>query len=1005
MAEAAGHAFASREVSGNKESGSPWIGQSIPRVEDSALLTGRGRFIDDLGVHPGTLHAAILRSPHAHADIVSIETSAAKRAQGVVAVLDGDDVKALTSSLVVGVKAPVECWPIAVGRVRYVGEPVAVVVATDRYLAEDAVDLIEVQYRARPAVIDPLAALRADAPVLHDGFGGNVASDRTFRYGNPEQAFASAAHRISIDIRYPRNSCTPIETYGLVADYDPGEDAYDVLANFQGPFSIHAVLSRALKVPGNRLRLRTPPDSGGSFGVKQGIFPYIVLIAAAARAAGRPVKWIEDRLEHLTASVSATNRATTLHAAVADDGRIHALDWDQIEDCGAHLRAPEPATLYRMHGNLTGAYDIRHLAVRNRVVVTNKTPTGLNRGFGGPQVYFALERLVQRIAVELGLDPLDVITRNLVAADAFPYRTASGALLDSGNYQEAIQRGVDEGKLAELKSRRDAARAQGRLYGIGFTAVVEPSVSNMGYITTVLTPAERRKAGPKNGAQATATVAIDPVGSVSVHVASVPQGQGHRTVLSQVVADVFGLTPGDVRVNTEIDTAKDAWSIASGNYASRFAPAVAGTAKLAAERIAVKLARVAASQLNTEADDIVFAGGQVRSKRNPDNKVSFSRVAGLSHWSPGALPDGIGQTIRETVFWSPPELTAPDDDDQINSSLCHGFIFDFCGVEIDRTTLQTRIDRYVTMHDCGTILHPAMVDGQIRGGFAQAVGAALYEEYAYGPDGSFLTGTFADYLLPTTAEIPDPFILHMQTPSPVTPLGSKGVGEGNCMSTPVCIANAVADALGVKDITLPLVPAKLAQAVRGAEPAPPAGRASGSVKKQSGDRRLHGEGEAVVSAPAERVWAMLLDPETLRAVIPGCHSVQKISDTHFRADVTIGIGPVKGRYRADVTLSDLDPPHAVTLGGSAEGALGFGGGEGRITLLPTGNGGTSIRYVYEAAIGGKVASIGGRLLDGAARVIIGQFFAALARQAGGGAADSSPSSLLLKLRRWFGGPR
>ena len=1005
MAEAAGHAFASREVSGNKESGSPWIGQSIPRVEDSALLTGRGRFVDDLGVHPGTLHAAILRSPHAHADIVSIETSAAKRAQGVVAVLDGDDVKALTSSLVVGVKAPVECWPIAVGRVRYVGEPVAVVVATDRYLAEDAVDLIEVQYRTRPAVIDPLAALRADAPVLHDGFGGNVASDRTFRYGNPEQAFASAAHRISIDIRYPRNSCTPIETYGLVADYDPGEDAYDVLANFQGPFSIHAVLSRALKVPGNRLRLRTPPDSGGSFGVKQGIFPYIVLIAAAARAAGRPVKWIEDRLEHLTASVSATNRATTLHAAVADDGRIHALDWDQIEDCGAHLRAPEPATLYRMHGNLTGAYDIRHLAVRNRVVVTNKTPTGLNRGFGGPQVYFALERLVQRIAVELGLDPLDVITRNLVAADAFPYRTASGALLDSGNYQEAIQRGVDEGKLAELKSRRDAARAQGRLYGIGFTAVVEPSVSNMGYITTVLTPAERRKAGPKNGAQATATVAIDPVGSVSVHVASVPQGQGHRTVLSQVVADVFGLTPGDVRVNTEIDTAKDAWSIASGNYASRFAPAVAGTAKLAAERIAVKLARVAASQLNTEADDIVFAGGQVRSKRNPDNKVSFSRVAGLSHWSPGALPDGIGQTIRETVFWSPPELTAPDDDDQINSSLCHGFIFDFCGVEIDRTTLQTRIDRYVTMHDCGTILHPAMVDGQIRGGFAQAVGAALYEEYAYGPDGSFLTGTFADYLLPTTAEIPDPFILHMQTPSPVTPLGSKGVGEGNCMSTPVCIANAVADALGVKDITLPLVPAKLAQAVRGAEPAPPAGRASGSVKKQSGDRRLHGEGEAVVSAPAERVWAMLLDPETLRAVIPGCHSVQKISDTHFRADVTIGIGPVKGRYRADVTLSDLDPPHAVTLGGSAEGALGFGGGEGRITLLPTGNGGTSIRYVYEAAIGGKVASIGGRLLDGAARVIIGQFFAALARQAGGGAADSSPSSLLLKLRRWFGGPR
>jgi len=997
MAEAASHAFASHEP------GSPWVGRSIPRVEDAALLTGRGRFIDDLGVRPGTLHAAILRSPHAHADIVSIETSAAKRAPGVVAVLDGEDVKGLTASLVVGVKAPVQCWPIAVERVRYVGEPVAMVVATDRYLAEDAVDLIEVQYRARPAVVDPLAALDTDAPVLHDGFVGNVASDRTFRYGNPEQAFATAAHRISLDIRYPRNSCTPIETYGVVAEYDPGDDAYDVLANFQGPFSIHAVLSRALRVPGNRLRLRTPPDSGGSFGVKQGIFPYIVLVAAAARAAGRPVKWIEDRLEHLTASVSATNRATTLSAAVTDDGRILALDWDQVEDCGAHLRAPEPATLYRMHGNLTGAYDIRHLAVRNRVVVTNKTPTGLNRGFGGPQVYFALERLVHRIAVELSLDPLDIIRRNLVAADAFPYRTASGALLDSGNYQEAIRHGVNEGALEDLKSRRDAARAQGRLYGIGYTAVVEPSVSNMGYITTVLTAAERRKAGPKNGAQATATIAIDPVGSVTVHVASVPQGQGHRTVLSQVVADIFGLAPADIRVNTEMDTVKDAWSIASGNYASRFAPAVAGTAKLAAERIAQRLARIAASQLNTDVEDIEFTGGYVGSKRNPENRVSFSRLAGLSHWAPGALPDGVGQTIRETVFWSPPELTAPDEEDHINSSLCHGFIFDFCGVEVDRTTLQTRIDRYVTMHDCGTILHPAMVDGQIRGGFAQAIGAALYEEYAYASDGSFLTGTFADYLLPTTAEVPDPLILHMQTPSPFTPLGSKGVGEGNCMSTPVCIANAVADALGLKDVELPLVPAKLAQIVRGAEPAPPAGRAAEGIEKRNGDRRLRGEGEAMVGAPAERVWAMLLDPATLQAVIPGCHNVDKISDTHFRADVTLGIGPVKGRYRADVRLSDLDPPHAVTLGGSAEGALGFGGGEGRITLIPTENGGTTIRYVYDAAIGGKVASIGGRLLDGAARVIIGQFFAALARKAGGGGAGQSRISLLAKIGRLFGG--
>jgi 2-furoyl-CoA dehydrogenase large subunit len=772
------------------------------------------------------------------------------------------------------------------------------------------------------------------------------------------------------------------------------------LANFQGPFSIHAVISRALKVPGNRLRLRTPPDSGGSFGVKQGVFPYTVLIAAAARVAGRPVKWIEDRLEHLSAATSATNRATTLSAAVDHDGKILGLDWDQIEDCGAHLRAPEPATLYRMHGNLTGAYDIRNLAVRNRVVVTNKTPTGLNRGFGGPQVYFALERLVQCIAVELCLDPLDVIRRNLIPSGAFPYRTASGALLDSGDYSAGIDLGASEGRLDDLAKRRDVARTEGRLYGIGYAAVVEPSVSNMGYITTVLTAAERRKAGPKNGAQATATVSIDPVGAVSVHIASVPQGQGHRTVISQVVADIFGLMPADIRVNTEVDTAKDAWSIASGNYASRFAAAVAGTAKIAADRLAVRLARIAAGQLNVDVDDIVFRKGHVGSRSNPDNAVSFSRVAALSHWSPGSLPDDIGHTIRETAFWTPPELTPPDDEDHINSSLCHGFIFDFCGVEIDRVTGATRIDRYVTMHDCGKILHPAMVDGQIRGGFGQGLGAALLEEFAYAPDGSFLSGTFADYLVPTATEIPEPIIIHMETPSPFTPLGAKGVGEGNCMSTPVCIANAVADALGEKNIVLPLLPARLAALIHGQEVAAPRGSRPQASAAKPGERGLRGKGRVSLKAPPDAVWAMLLDPNTLQAVIPGCHRVEKVSGTQFRAEVTIGIGPVKGLYRAEIRLSDLDPPHAVTLGGLAEGSLGFGNGEGRITLAPDQQGGTTLDYEYDAAIGGKVASIGGRLLDGAARVIIGQFFSALARHAGGGGPPGR--NFFLKLCGLFG---
>ncbi|HUN40352.1 MAG TPA: molybdopterin cofactor-binding domain-containing protein [Acetobacteraceae bacterium] len=960
----------------------PFVGQSLPRFEDAALLTGRGRFFDDTATPPNTLHAAILRSPHGHAAILNIDTAKAAALPGAAAVLTGTDIKRLTTSLVVGVRAPIECWPIATDRVRYMGEPVAVVVASDPYVAEDALDLIDVRYDILPVVMEPLAALQPDAVVLHPGLGGNVASDRSFRYGDPETAFAYAPHRVSLEVAYPRNACTPIETYGVLADYDPGIDAFDVLANFQGPFSIHAVIARALKVPGNRLRLRTPPESGGSFGIKQGVFPYIVLVAAAARAAGQPVKWVEDRLEHLAASVCATNRATRLSAAVDHDGHVLALDWDQVEDCGAHLRAPEPATLYRMHGNMTGAYDIRHMAIRNRVVLTNKMPTGLNRGFGGPQIYFPLERLMQRIAITLGLDPRDVIRRNLVPAEKFPYRTASGALLDSGEYAITLERALQEGGHAELLARREKARAEGRHYGIGYTAVVEPSVSNMGYITTVLTPEERRRAGPKNGAQATATISLDPLGAVSVHVASVPQGQGHRTVLAQVVADVFGLQPGEIRVITDMDTGKDAWSIASGNYASRFAAAVAGTAHLAATRLRDKLSKIAASQLNVPAEDVVFTKGRIAAQGNPDNSVSFGRVAATGHWAPATLPGDIDQAIRETVFWTPPELTAPNPADEVNSSLCHGFIFDFCGVEIDPATAELRIDRYVTMHDCGRVLHPGMVAGQVTGGFAQALGAATLEEHAYGPDGSFLAGTLADYLIPTTMEVPDLVILHHETLSPFTPLGAKGVGEGNCMSTPVCIANAVADALGLGDIQLPILPSRLAAHLFPAEKEPPRGGSARPAPKP-GERSLFGQGSARVQAPRARIWAMLMDPVRLAAIVPGAHDMRKVSDTEFRATVTLGIGPVKGVYKATINLSDIDEPNSLTLSGGAEGALGFGKGSGHVTLHEDQPNQTTLNYRYEAAIGGKVASIGGRLLDGAAKVIIGQFFTALAKQAGG----------------------
>jgi len=585
-----------------------------------------------------------------------------------------------------------------------------------------------------------------------------------------------------------------------------------VQTNFQGPLAMHPVMAMALGVPGNRLRLITPPHSGGSFGAKHAIFPYVVLMGLAARKAGKPVRWVETRLEHLVAATSATNRITTLSAAVREDGIVTALDWDQLEDCGAYLRAPEPATLYRMHGNMTGAYGAPNLSVRNRVVLTNKTPSGLVRGFGGPQVYFALERLMQRIAATLGLDPLEVIRRNLVGQ--FPYRCPAGAVLDSGDYRAALERAIEQGDLAELRRRRDQARSAARLYGIGFAAVVEPSISNMGYITTVLSPEERQKAGPKGGAQAAATVSFDPLGGVSVRIDSLPQGQGHRTVAAQVVADVLGLEPSAIRVDAALDTGKDAWSIAAGNYSSRFAGATAGAAHIAAKRLKDKLARVAAAQLNVPHDQVRFSDGRVAAVSNPANSLSFSRLAAAGHWSQGSLPEPELAALQETVFWSPDALAPPNDADEINSSAVHGFVFDFCGVEVDRDTGGVQVDKYISLHDAGRILNPTLFDGQVYGGFAMAIGATLYERFVYDADGGFVTGSLMDYALPTAAMVPSLQIVHQETPSPITPLGAKGVAEGNSMSTPVCIANAVADALGAVDIELPLIPERVLRMVK-----------------------------------------------------------------------------------------------------------------------------------------------------------------------------------------------
>jgi 2-furoyl-CoA dehydrogenase large subunit len=779
------------------------------RKEDPALLSGRGRYADDLPVRVGTLHAHVIRSPHAHAAILSIESKIAAAHDGVWAVITGEDVKKLSDPFMAAVRTPVQQWALAVERVRYVGEPVALVVAESRYLAEDAAELVEIDYEPLEAVIDTLAACEKSAPLIHPEAKTNEVSVRHFTYGDPAAAFARADIRIAMTTEFPRLSFTPIECYVVVAEHNPAEQSYDVLANFQGPFSMHPVMARALRVAGPKLRLRIPPDSGGSFGIKLSVFPYIVLMALAARITGRPVKWVEDRIEHLVAASSGPNRITKAEAAVAKDGRILALKLDQLEDYGAFLRAPMPGPLYRMQGAVTGAYDIAHVELANRVVLTNKMPASLIRGFGGPQLYLALERLMHRIAIALKLDPLDVIRKNLIAPDKFPYRTAAGALYDSGDYPRAVAATVGSGRLDDLKRRRDEARRAGRIYGIGFATVVEPAMSNMGYLSTLMTAEAREKAGPKSGAVSMARINIDPLGAVSVTADVTVQGQSHETVLAGIVAAELGLRPDDIAVVLEIDTAKDQWSIAAGTYSSRFASGTAVAAHLAAVQMREKLKAIGAKQLNVLPEDMELAAGKVRSRSNPDNALPFGRVAATSNWSPALLPENMAPALSETGVWAPPELEAPSRDDKINTSLTYGFVFDMCGIEIDPVSFQVRVDRYVSMHDAGRILNQTIAEGQVRGAFAQGIAAALYEEFSYNEEGAFLSGTFADYLVPTVSEIPQVEILHQESPSPLTPLGAKGLAEGNCMSTPVCVANAIADALGVADVPLPATPLRI----------------------------------------------------------------------------------------------------------------------------------------------------------------------------------------------------
>jgi 2-furoyl-CoA dehydrogenase large subunit len=689
------------------------------------------------------------------------------------------------------------------------------------------------------------------------------------------------------------------------------------------------------------------------------------------------VKWIEDRGEHLTAASASGDRLGSIAGAFTAEGELTGLRFHNVANMGAYIRPPEPASLYRMHSAANGCYRVQNIAIENELVVTNQTPVGLNRGYGGPQFYFALERLMEIAARGLAIDPAELRRRNFIPKEAFPYSCPAGSILDAGDYGAALDELTRLADYAALRERQAEARRAGKLYGIGFAAGTEPSGSNMAYVSLAQSKEERARSDPKSGANASAVVSIDPSGHVTLRICTTPNGQGHATVAAQIVADALGLDPEEIDVVTEVDTLTSAWSIASGNYSNRFAAVVVDAVAQSAGKVAHKLKVLAAEALDEAPERIELADGHARVVGPSNKHLPLRKVAARAHWNPAGLPGDMAAGIYETTVLSPPTLASPDGEDRVPSAVTYGFVIDLAAVEIDRATGAIRIDKYVSVHDVGRQLNPLIVEGQALGGFAHGLGAALMEELAYDEQGQFLAGTFADYLCPTAMEVPPITLGHVETPSPMNALGAKGMGDGSSMLTPAAIANAVADALGRDDIVLPLTlqrvwslanggPARLA-----AQPADAPTRAM--------PRGLSGEGEVDLSAAPAEIWRRLTDPQELAAIVPGCRALTQEGPDRYRADVMIGVAGIRGRYAVEIALSDKREPHALRLVGRASGALGHGSGEGEITLSPTPQGGTRLSYRYGADVGGKVAAVGQRMLGTVTRVLIAEFFRSLER--------------------------
>jgi len=775
------------------------VGERIKRREDPRLIQGRATYVDDIKI-AGMLHMAFKRSDFAHGRIVSIDTSAAEAMEGVELVITGRQLAEFLGPMPIGTPFPSpDHFAVATDTVRYVGEPVAVVVASDRYVARDAADAIAVKIDPLPAVVDVEKAMTGQPTVLHAAFPNNLAvpyvpggtgvdaATGTVDNTAIDKAFAEAEVVISQRMMNHRLAPTAMEPRGVVAHYEPGKDYLTIWSSTQNPHILRSFIAAMTGLGQHQVRA-IAPEVGGGFGCKINIYGEEYAAAALSKKLGRPLKWIEDRSEAFMATIHGRDILCYIDVAARRDGKVLALRLKLIADIGAYnmiLTAAIPTLTMLM---LNGTYDIPAVRAELTEVFTNKMPTDAYRGAGRPEAAYFVERAMDMLAREIGMDPAEVKRKNFIQPDQFPYATQMGAVYDSGDYERTLNVALKAADWEGLKRQRDEARRQGRLVGLGIAFYVE--VCGLGPSSSLPT-----------GGWEFGGVTVERDGRITATTGSSPHGQGNETTFGQMLADQFGVALDDVTI-LHGDTGVVKQGI--GTFGSR-SQAVGGTVlAMAGDKVKKKMAKFAAAMLDANEADLVFENGQIYVKGSPGTGKSFAEVAGYAY-VPVPLPAGLEPGLSDEAFWEPANNTYPFG--------CH-----ISMLEIDRDTGEPKLLKLVAVDDAGNLINPMIVEGQIHGGLAQGIGQAMIEEVVYDEDGQLITGSFMDYAIPRATDFPW-FEMHTTvTPTPVNPMGAKGVGEAGTLGSTPCIVNAAVDALsqfGVKHVDMMLRPEKLWRIING----------------------------------------------------------------------------------------------------------------------------------------------------------------------------------------------